>query len=70
VRDDFTRPLGDPVEARFAAALEFRRSQTCPAPTGSGGPGLTKPLDGFSDQSGDGLVRKSPWLMNRSLEGA
>ena len=24
----------------------------------------------FPSQSGDGLVRKSPWLMNRSLEGA
>ena len=43
--DDFTRPLGDPVEARFAAALEFRRSQTCPAPTGISGPGSTKPFD-------------------------
>lgn len=31
VADDFTRPLGDPAEARFAAALAYLSSGTCPA---------------------------------------
>ena len=31
VSDDFTRPLGDPAEARFAAALELLATGACPA---------------------------------------
>jgi carboxyl-terminal processing protease len=34
VNDDFTKALGDPAEKRFAAALEYRNTKTCPAPTG------------------------------------
>jgi hypothetical protein len=30
VADDFTHPLGDPAEARLAAALAYRTSSTCP----------------------------------------
>ncbi len=30
VADDFSRALGDPLEARFAAALELRASGSCP----------------------------------------
>jgi C-terminal processing protease CtpA/Prc len=71
VRDDFSRSLGDPLEARLAAALEYRRMQTCPAPTGVSPSGITKPFEGPPGESaGDGYVLKSPWLMNRSLEGA
>lgn len=66
VRDDFDQALGDPAEARFAAALAYRQSATCPAPSGASAPGFSKPA-GFGDE-GDGLVRKSPWLMNRVLD--
>ena len=31
VADDFSKELGDPTEAMFAAALNFRDTQTCPA---------------------------------------
>jgi carboxyl-terminal processing protease len=34
VADDFTHALGDPAEARLAAALEYRRTALCPVPTG------------------------------------
>jgi hypothetical protein len=30
VADDFDHPLGDPAEARLAAALSLRSSGTCP----------------------------------------
>ena len=67
VLDDFADPLGDPDEARLAAALGHRLSQTCPGATGSK-PSFTKPLSG--EPSDDGVVEKSPWLMNRIVEGA
>lgn len=35
VKDDFTRGLGDVAEGRFAAALQYRDTKICPAPTGS-----------------------------------
>lgn len=35
VKDDFTKDLGDVSEARFAAALNYRNTKQCPAPTGS-----------------------------------
>ncbi|MBX3707539.1 MAG: hypothetical protein KF911_13000 [Pseudomonadales bacterium] len=34
VADDFGRALGDPAEARFAAALGWRTASSCPAPSG------------------------------------
>ena len=63
VSDDFTRALGDPAEARFAAALQYRASGTCPgAPASSA---LDSPA---------GLARrrrrprhKPAWLENRLL---
>ena len=33
VADDFTHGLGDPSESRLSAAMTYRTSQTCPAPT-------------------------------------
>jgi hypothetical protein len=44
VGDDFTRELGDPAEARIAAALSFRASnnQTCPVASGFSPPRLAK----------------------------
>lgn len=68
VGDDFSRALGDPVEARFAAALDYRRFQTCPTPTGiSALPGLSK--TSAPSVLVDGIVAKSPWLENRILDG-
>ncbi|HEY0339856.1 MAG TPA: hypothetical protein VGC34_03540, partial [Steroidobacteraceae bacterium] len=37
VADDFTHSLGDPTEARLAAALNYRLGMTCPAPTSVSG---------------------------------
>jgi carboxyl-terminal processing protease len=34
VADDFTHALGDPAEARLAAALNYRDTGTCPVPNG------------------------------------
>ncbi len=44
VADDYTHELGDPSEARIAAALAFRASnnQTCPAATGISQPQVSK----------------------------
>ena len=36
VADDFTHQLGDPEEARFAAALGYRIDGSCPLPGGLG----------------------------------
>ncbi|MCC6172763.1 MAG: peptidase [Gammaproteobacteria bacterium] len=38
VADDFTRELGDPLEARLAAALAYRQTRSCPAPSGTDEP--------------------------------
>jgi carboxyl-terminal processing protease len=69
VRDDFDFELGDPLEARVAAALEYRRSQTCPAPSGASASGFTKPTGAdVGAASFEGVVAKPLWLMNRWLE--
>ena len=65
VGDDFTRALGDPLEARLAAALNYRDTQTCPASTGIGSPGAAKTA---MNATVDGLMHKSPWLANRILK--
>jgi carboxyl-terminal processing protease len=69
VRDDFSRPLGNAAEERFAAALQYRSSQgqTCPAPSASK-PSFTKPMNGAPSDGLDGSERKSPWLTNRWLD--
>ena len=63
VADDFTAALGDPNEARLAAALAYRETGSCPAASGIAGPGINKPdalLSGI-----DGTITKSPWHTNR-----
>ena len=61
VGDDFSHALGDPEEARLAAALDYRDTQTCPAvATSSSYPEM---LRGAS--ATDGLTHKSPWRENR-----
>jgi carboxyl-terminal processing protease len=69
VGDDFARALGDPLEARFAAALAYRDGgpQACPMPASTSQPGFSKPLSAGVAESLDGIVFKSPWLQNRSL---
>lgn len=65
VADDYTAALGDTSEARLAAALDYRMTQTCPASTGTTGPGINKPGSPLS--AVEGVVPKSPWQMNRIL---
>ncbi len=61
VADDFTHGLGDPAEARLAAALQYLANQTCP-PASSG---MAFELAGSSLAASDGLAVKSPWQENR-----
>ncbi len=65
VADDFTAALGDPLESRLATALNYRATQACPAPSGVTHPGVSKP--GAPLSSVDGVLLKSPWLMNRIM---
>ena len=66
VVDDFASQLGDPAEARFAAALTYRDTGTCPALTGVAGTGFSKL--GTPTTRRDGVVVKSPWLSNRIMD--
>ena len=63
--DDFTAPLGDPSEGRFAAALAYRNMQNCPAPSGIASPKISSSITSLS--AVNGTVVKSPWLTNRIL---
>lgn len=67
VADDFTKALGDPVEARLAAALDYRDNPTCPAATGLAPPGVFKASAGSDLAAADGYAPKSPWRENRIL---
>jgi hypothetical protein len=65
VADDFTRQLGDPIEARFAAALAYRDGAGCPVASGVAPGVLSKaslPLNAV-----EAVVPKLPWQMNRML---
>ena len=67
VEDDFTNALGDPDEARIAAALSFRASnnQVCPVATGVAPPRLSK---ASTSQSLSSLVVSKPAArLNRIL---
>jgi len=65
VGDDFSSQLGDPLEARFAAAIDYRDTGMCPAATGIGNPGLSKL--GTTQSVADGVIVKNPFLTNRIL---
>ena len=58
IADDFSRDLGDSAEGRLAAALAYRNSPTCPAPS-------IRALYAAVPQ--EGTVIKSPWRQNRIL---
>jgi hypothetical protein len=61
VGDDFDHALGDPAEARLAAALGYRDDQGCPAAaSSSSNPDLVR---GASRT--DGRAPKPPWRENR-----
>jgi hypothetical protein len=65
VADDFTHALGDPLEARLAAALGYAAGQPCPAPTGAQAPprtALTAP------ERSDEIVTRPPWREIRIVE--
>ena len=68
VADDYTRALGDVTEARLAAALAYRDNQTCPAPSGIGGPGPGFSKPGAPLSAADGRMLRPPWRENRILE--
>jgi C-terminal processing protease CtpA/Prc len=57
VADDFTHALGDPTEARLAAALGYRATAACPAPSGMSG-SLKQALRPLS--ATDGKLVRSP----------
>jgi len=65
VRDDFTRALGDPLEARLSATLGFIASnnQVCPAATGVAPDGAFSSKATLSGEVGE--MHKSPARMNR-----
>ena len=62
IADDFTHALGDPAEARLAAALQYRASGSCPAATGLGQARQLKSL-----AATDGYMNKNLFLTNRIL---
>ncbi len=64
VGDDFTEPLGNPAEARVAAALAYRANGpgSCPAPSGFARPGIRPSL-----AAAEGRVFKSVFQSNRIL---
>jgi carboxyl-terminal processing protease len=67
VADDFGRALGDTLEGRLQAALNFRASnnQVCPAATGSSPDTVMKPNQVLA--VADGVAPKSPARENRIL---
>jgi len=64
VADDLDHQLGDPAEARLAAALGYAAGQPCPAPT-FGPASSTTALTAAG--RGRDLVAKPPWRENRIL---
>jgi hypothetical protein len=63
VSDDFGHALGDSQEALLAAALQYRDTQTCPAPP----PAANALVSG--GLRGDGAPVKPPWRTNRLMTG-
>jgi carboxyl-terminal processing protease len=63
VADDFGAMLGDPAEARLAAALNYRDTQSCPVASGLsvGGAEMVAPTVDEMEP----VVPKSPWHTNR-----
>ena len=69
VGDDFSHALGDPAEARLAAALAYRLSPgSCPTPTGfAPSPGLRTSVRATLASPGVEVKGRAPWRENRLL---
>jgi carboxyl-terminal processing protease len=67
VADDLSHALGDPAEARLAAALAYRTGVGCPAPSGLTAPSVLSSVHAQVISQPDGLVSKPPWRENRML---
>ncbi|MEQ8206231.1 MAG: hypothetical protein RIA65_08670, partial [Woeseia sp.] len=67
VADDFSQPLGDTSESRFAAALQYRESGSCPTPSAIGTPGLEKSRSVEYTEE-DLYLPKPPWREMRIVE--
>ena len=66
VADDFTHALGDPLEGQFAAALAYRATASCPAPTGFSPTILVQgAMPSIHSSAADGALRQSPLRENR-----
>ncbi|MEW5250012.1 S41 family peptidase [Microbulbifer sp. 2201CG32-9] len=66
VADDFTRALGDPLESRFATALNYMASGACEV-QGGAATALFEAPEGAGLSSAEGQVFKSAWLENRII---
>jgi len=60
VADDLTHALGDPAEARLAAALGYLVNQGCPAVSAT-----SAGVSARAMSAADGLLQRSPWHENR-----
>ena len=65
VADDFEHALGDPLEGRLQAALQYLETGNCPAASGVANPGFSKISSPLSVT--DGLIPRTPWRENRIL---
>jgi len=66
VADDFAHDLGDPAEARLAAALSYRETGRCPELATTTGTGTAvQALTAQAALAGEGEMVKSPWRQNR-----
>ncbi len=70
VADDFTHALGDPLEGQFAAALAYRTTASCPAPTGLSPNALAMRTPGsvtpaVDASAADDALRQPPLRENR-----
>jgi C-terminal processing protease CtpA/Prc len=70
VADDYTHELGDPSEARLAAALSYRATGVCPAPSASGSSksGGSEKARASEPANYSGGVVKPLWLQNRIMD--
>ena len=62
---DFSKPLGDPTEERFAAALDYRNGLDCPAATGAAPGALSKGT--VLEEPGLAIEPESPLRTNRII---
>ncbi|GAA5175475.1 S41 family peptidase [Niveibacterium umoris] len=60
VADDFSHALGDPAEGRFAAALGYRATGTCPVQTAA--------RSTLGNAGGPAISGRAPWRDNRILQ--